>query len=165
MAEETDLAGPEMFALAAVAACAYANEMRGVPTIGDNVTVPVRVRRFVHRHACVGVDGDGGDTIGCAEAHAATFEHMLTPSQLWCNERDCLSDFNKTFTVHSIACTPLRCAVLLHCSEALEAVKHSVLLTLVAIVVLIFAPLYLASPGELFAAARMRWAARTSKQL
>ncbi len=125
---------------------------------------PVRVRRFVHRHSCVGLDGEGGDRIGCAEADAAMFEHMLTPPQLWCNERDCVSDFNKTFEVHSIACTPQRCTVTLHCGGALEDVKYTVLLSLVAIVVLMCAPLYV-SPRDIMAAAHARWLARLNKQL
>lgn len=147
------------------AAAATETDVRELSREASNLSmVPVRVRRFVHRHSCVGLDGEGGDKIGCAEADAAMFEHMLTPPQLWCNARDCVSDFNKTFEVHAIACTPQRCTVTLHCSRALEDVKYTVLLSLVAIVMLMCAPLYI-SPRDLVASAHARWLARQNKQL
>lgn len=126
------------------AAAQFDYEKRGIPALNvDNETVPVRVRRFVHRHSCVGIDGEAADNIGCIEPHAATFEHMITPSAMWCNDKDCTSEFNETFVVHSIRCTPQRCAVLLHCEEALEHIKYACLLTLASIAVLIGSSIYL----------------------
>lgn len=107
-------------------------------------TTPLRLRRFVHRHACVGidgVDGDSGDSIACSTSTAAAFDHVLTPSKLWCNNVTCISEFNETFEVHTIVCTPHSCAVTLHCEEALEQIKYALLFTLASIFVFAALPL------------------------
>lgn len=121
--------------------------------IGGNETVPIRVRRFVHRHSCIGLEAeesaDAGsqpfDVIGCAEEHAAPFEHMLTPSMLWCNDKNCLSEFADVYEVHTIRCTPSHCNVLLHCEDALEHIKYASLLSVIAIFLLLTAPLWLSA--------------------
>lgn len=127
---------------------ALGEQKRDVPKLFmDNETAPVRVRRFVHRHACIGIedetDNGAPDTIGCAEESAAPFEHVLTPPMLWCNDRDCISAFNLTFPVHSIRCSPFNCTVLLHCADAFEQIKYASMLTLCGIVLLLAAPCYL----------------------
>lgn len=119
---------------------------RTVPTPG--LHVPVRVRRFVHRHSCVGLENEqanesAADVIGCAEEEAVPFEHLLTPSMMWCNDKTCLSEFGKPFEVHFIRCTPHHCTVRLHCAEALEHIKYAGLLTIVAVVVLLLIPAFL----------------------
>jgi len=126
------------------------------PTIERADATPhSHARRFVHRHSHLGIDGDAADAIGCAEAHAAPFEHMLTPSMLWCNNADCLSEFNSTYALHSIECTPARCHVLLHCADEIERIKWASLMTLGALIALIVLPLWLNVPA-LLAAARER---------
>ena len=121
-----------------------AREHRGVPALrADNESAPFRVRRFVHRHSCAGIDGSDNvaeDSIGCAEENTVQFEHVLTPTMLWCNDRDCVSEFNSTFPVHSIRCSPFNCTVLLHCAEAFEQLKYASLLTLCGVVALVAIP-------------------------
>lgn len=158
-----------MFALLlAVALCAAETPLsnRSMPTPG--LHVPVRVRRFVHRHSCVGLESEqanesAADVIGCAEAEAVPFEHLLTPSMMWCNDKTCLSEFGKPYEVHYIRCSPYHCTVRLHCGEALEHIKYAGLLTIVAVVVLLLIPTFLPSvlPQALVAFERRRAALRT----
>ena len=131
-------------------------ENRGVPRV--NLSMPVstvRPRRYVHRRSCVGIVRNHSDTIRCVEAQASMFEHMVTPSSMWCNEHDCESDFNEVFVVHSIVCTPVNCTVLFHCAEALENIEHACLLTVLAIVIIAISPLYLP-----FARIKAAWESR-----
>ena len=97
-------------------------------------------RQFVHRHAPVGIDSDGeaGDAIACAEKRTRIF--ALTPNALWCNEHDCISEFNHTYDVHSIECTDDNCRVTILCADSIESIKHACLLTLGTIALLFAFP-------------------------
>lgn len=100
------------------------------------------VRRYVHRHEHIGVDADNADHIGCVEIHAKPFEHMLTPSALWCDAETCLSEFDVSYPVHSIDCDAKRCVVMLHCADELERIKWASLATLAALFCLIVLPFF-----------------------
>jgi hypothetical protein len=106
----------------------------------ENATpiAPIRVRRFVHRHSCVGVDdADGGDSIGCAESELVPFEHMIVPTMLWCDSQVCTTEFNETYSVHEISCTPRSCSVRIHCAESLVDIKRAGLATLGSVILII----------------------------
>ena len=105
--------------------------------------------RFVHRHACAGLSQSTAvDEIGCAEPHLVPFSHTLTPARLWCNTERCWSEFNDTYTVHSIDCDDSRCSVEVHCDERVEPIIVAAASTLVGAIVLVALPRLLPDVDE-----------------
>jgi hypothetical protein len=99
-------------------------------------------------------------TFECVEHEARPIENWLIPHVMCCNALQCVPSFaeqQQTFPIAAIQCNESndRCHIILHCHDALEALKKIIIGTIVAVVIVIVSTFWVDKRARKFTLSRL----------